>query len=79
MFYYLINIFHLTLKAKIQNPKQTHAQKPRVRGFGWGYLVAMRVHIILEVTFLTLSSLHMGYIPHVVMTAFKEGHIPTTT
>jgi hypothetical protein len=29
--------------------------------------------IILKVTFLTLSSLRMGYIPHVVMPAFKRG------
>jgi hypothetical protein len=29
------------------------------------------------VTLLTLSSLHMGYIPHVVMPTFKEGHTPT--
>jgi hypothetical protein len=28
---------------------------------------------ILKLTFLTLSSLHMGYIPHVVMPAFKRG------
>jgi hypothetical protein len=29
------------------------------------------------VTLLTLSSLHMEYIPYVVMPTFKEGHIPT--
>jgi hypothetical protein len=26
---------------------------------------------------ITLSSLHMGLIPHVVMSFFKEGHTPT--
>jgi hypothetical protein len=31
------------------------------------------------VTLLILSSLHMGYIPHVVMPPFKKGHIPTNT
>jgi hypothetical protein len=32
---------------------------------------------IFKVTLLTLSSLHMEYIPYVVMPTFKEGHIPT--
>jgi hypothetical protein len=28
---------------------------------------------------ITLSSLHMGLIPHVVMSFFKEGHVPSST
>jgi hypothetical protein len=32
---------------------------------------------IFKVTLLTLSSLHMEYIPYVVMPTFKEGHAPT--
>jgi hypothetical protein len=28
---------------------------------------------------ITLSSLHMGLIPHVVMSFFNEGHVPSST
>jgi hypothetical protein len=38
-----------------------------------GLLGGSTCPFILKVTFLTLSSLHMGYIPHVVMPAFKRG------
>jgi hypothetical protein len=43
MLYYLINIFHLTPKAKNKTPNKLMLKKPRVWGFRWGYLVAMLV------------------------------------
>ena len=42
-----------------------------------GLLSGNTCPFIFKVTLLTLSSLYMGYIPHVVMPIFKEGHTPT--
>ena len=51
----------------MQTPNQTQAQKPRVGGLGEVYTCPYTSQGDQS----TLSSLHMRYIPHVVMPVFK--------
>jgi hypothetical protein len=55
----------------MQTPNQTQAQKPRVGGFMRGLLSGNTCPYSSQGDHLTLSSLHMRYIPHVVMPILK--------
>jgi hypothetical protein len=70
------NILYLTLNLPFNKTTKPQTNQTRVKeGLQGGITHSFISHGEL----ITLSSLHMGLIPLVVMSFFKEGHVPSST